>query len=164
MSERDKLRDGDKTNFEQVSEFNKAIGRRVAGDLVSDTVDLQLDLIIEELYELQVAIQEGYLPNIRKELADLLVVTYGLGFILSFDCDADFKAVNDNNMSKLITSDRVKRETHAMYYSLGVDVDFMDVAPHTYVVMSAKDQVVDGKEYPKGKRLKPAGYKPLELT
>lgn len=163
MKQRDKLR-GTKTGFESVSEFNKSIGVRKATDLTDEVVGRQLALITEEYGELIQAIAEGYMPNVRKELADLLVVCYGLGFILNVNCDDDVAAVNTNNMTKLVSDGVAKRLTHKMFHDAGIDVDFVDVSPGKCVVVSGKDQTVDGKFYKKGKRLKPFGYEPLEFA
>jgi NTP pyrophosphatase (non-canonical NTP hydrolase) len=163
MKERDKLR-GNATNFELVSDMNKAYGNRKATDMTDPVVEMQLGLITEEYNELLEAMAEGYMPNVRKELADLLVVCYGLGFILNCNCDDDVSAVNTNNMTKLVSDGVAKRLTHTMYHKAGIDVDFVDVSPGQCVVISGKDQTVDGKFYKKGKRLKPFGYEPLDLS
>jgi len=41
------------------------------------------------------------LPKLAKELADLLVVTYGAGSVFGINMDEVFDAVNESNMSKL---------------------------------------------------------------
>jgi predicted HAD superfamily Cof-like phosphohydrolase len=163
MKQRDKLR-GKPTGFELVSDFNKAVGNRKATDLTDQVIEMQLGLITEEYSELIEAVAEGYMPNVRKELADLLVVCYGLGYLLNVNCDDDVAAVNTNNMTKLVSDAVAKRMTHKMYHDAGIDIDFVDVSPGTCVVISAKDQNVDGKFYKKGKRLKPFGYESLELS
>lgn len=142
------------TNYELICEMQKAFGKRPANDLTCDDVNLQRDLIQEEWEELQIAIQEGYLPEIRKELCDLLVVAYGLGYLLGFDVDKDFKAVHENNMSKLHKSYSDAKVTS--YYYLERDIP-------TYV-----EQVLDFKYFVvkrtrDDKVMKPINYKKLDM-
>ena len=58
-------------------------------------------LILEEFEEFQEAMQSKDLPNMAKELADLLYVVYGTAVSLGIDMEPVFKEVHRSNMSKV---------------------------------------------------------------
>lgn len=102
------LRKGD-TNFERVEDFHFAFNVDINNpDLIHkvDYVRLRINLIEEEVAELKEELwnccQLGKIsPNLLKEIADVLYVTYGLAVGLGLDADAAFKRVHESNMSKL---------------------------------------------------------------
>ncbi|MCB9710942.1 MAG: MazG nucleotide pyrophosphohydrolase domain-containing protein [Nitrospirales bacterium] len=65
------------------------------------TRTLRVRLIQEEFEELQEAMQDKELPDIAKELADLLYVVYGTAVSLGIDMEPVFKEVHRSNMSKV---------------------------------------------------------------
>lgn len=96
------------TNFEMTKEFNKAFGCvRNDSPTIPDsaTIDLGFGLVYEEFNEvcdeLSVEDKDISLPKLAKELADLLVVTYGLADRFGIDMDKVFAEVHRSNMSKL---------------------------------------------------------------
>ncbi len=58
-------------------------------------------LIQEEFEEFQEAMQSKGLPDMAKELADLLYVVYGTAVSLGIDMEPVFKEVHRSNMSKV---------------------------------------------------------------
>jgi predicted HAD superfamily Cof-like phosphohydrolase len=65
------------------------------------TQTLRNSLIQEEFEEFQEAMQSQDLPNMAKELADLLYVVYGTAVSLGIDMEPVFKEVHRSNMSKV---------------------------------------------------------------
>jgi predicted HAD superfamily Cof-like phosphohydrolase len=98
-----------KTNSELVGEFHEAFGvKEPVGATVPDdaTIRLRRSLIAEEKREVEDELfaffdGAGNLANLAKELADLLVVTYGTARTFGIDIDAVFAEVHRSNMSKL---------------------------------------------------------------
>jgi predicted HAD superfamily Cof-like phosphohydrolase len=110
-----------RTNAEKVGEFHKAFGveePKVPTLPSEEVIELRLSLMDEELHEVIDAL--GYyrhtddggheilrdrldrnLADIAKELADLLVVTYGTARAFGIPIDEVFDAVHRSNMSKL---------------------------------------------------------------
>jgi predicted HAD superfamily Cof-like phosphohydrolase len=92
------------TNFDKVAEFMKAFGQEVNTTpqrLDESTEMLRLRLIHEEMLEVKEAIHYEGLPEIAKELCDLLYVVYGMGHSMGIDLNACFNVVHESNMSKL---------------------------------------------------------------
>ena len=92
------------TNFDKVAEFMKAFGQDVNTTpqrLDEPTEMLRLRLIHEEMLEVKEAIHYEGLPEIAKELCDLLYVVYGMGHSMGIDLNACFNVVHESNMSKL---------------------------------------------------------------
>lgn len=92
------------TNFRKVKEFCKVFGHTVNErpqwpDV--DTVRLRISLIREESIETIKALSEEDIPEIAKELADLLYVTYGTAVAFGIDLDKVFNEVHKSNMSKV---------------------------------------------------------------
>ena len=67
------------------------------------TTDLRIALLKEETEELCEALSEGTLSDVRKELCDVLYVTFALAAIYDLDVEADFEVVHQNNMLKFET-------------------------------------------------------------
>jgi len=65
------------------------------------TQTLRTRLIQEEFDELQEAMKTKDLPNIAKELADLLYVVYGTAVSCGIDMEPVFQEVHRSNMSKV---------------------------------------------------------------
>ena len=95
-----------KTNFEKVQEFMEVFGQEVNNKPAwpdSETMELRIDLIEEELGELRNAIidGDGTLIDVADALSDLLYVVYGAGHSFGIDLDKCFEEVHSSNMSKL---------------------------------------------------------------
>lgn len=97
-------RDYRKTNFEMVQEWHDAFGclRNSKPTMFTrEQADLRLKLIEEEFHEVMNAVDDQTLPNLAKELADLLYVVYGMADTMGIPIDLVFEQVHESNMSKL---------------------------------------------------------------
>lgn len=96
-------------NADRISEFHSAFNCEIdQPELISnpDYIKLRIKLIQEETKELTDQLwddcQSGNIsPNLLKEMADVLYVTYGLAVGLGLDVDQAFHRVHISNMSKL---------------------------------------------------------------
>jgi len=89
---------------QMVLEFHKEFDIHVADiPTVPDekTEALRVRLIQEEFAELKEALEEKNLPNIAKELADLLYVVFGTAVSYGIDMEPVFQEVQRSNMSKV---------------------------------------------------------------
>lgn len=89
---------------QMVLEFHKEFDIHVANiPTVPDekTQALRVRLIQEEFDELKEALETKKLPDIAKELADLLYVAYGTAVSYGIDMEPVFKEVQRSNMSKV---------------------------------------------------------------
>ena len=92
------------TNFEKVGLFMKTFGQEVKSkpDFATDKInDLRVNLIVEELDELKVAVKNKDLKETVDALTDILYVTYGAGHAFGVNLDKCFDEVQKSNMSKL---------------------------------------------------------------
>ena len=92
------------TNFEKVGNFMKTFGQEVKEkpSFSSDKINkLRLDLIVEELGELKLAMKNNDLLEVADALTDILYVTYGAGHAFGINLDKCFNEVQNSNMSKL---------------------------------------------------------------
>jgi len=100
------------SNFDRVVEFMKTFGQEVktSPEFPSeDITGLRRDLIIEELTELQEAVDAKDIVEVADALTDLLYVIYGAGAAFGIDLDACFQEVHASNMSKLMPDGTVLR-------------------------------------------------------
>lgn len=111
-----------KTNFEKVSTFNNVAGVATLSNVTPDVVESKKELvnqmfslIDEETKELREAIDNNDVVEIRDALADILYVTYGMGYRLGIDMDKDFDIVHSSNMSKFCTSQEEAEKTVESY-------------------------------------------------
>lgn len=111
-----------KTNFEKVSTFNKVAGVAILSNVTPDVVESKKELvnqmfslIDEETKELREAIDNNDVVEIRDALADILYVTYGMGYRLGIEMDKDFDIVHSSNMSKFCTSEEEAKQTVESY-------------------------------------------------
>lgn len=113
-----------KTNFEKVSTFNKVAGVATLSNVTPDVVESKKELvnqmyslIDEETKELREAIDNNDVVEIRDALADILYVTYGMGYRLGIEMDKDFDIVHSSNMSKFCTTEEEATRTVESYIS-----------------------------------------------
>lgn len=66
----------------------------------SSEMNLRMNLVAEEATELVQAIQDGYLPDIAKEIADVLVVTIGVARCFGISLESVWNLVHESNMAK----------------------------------------------------------------
>lgn len=100
------------TPFEMVKEFHITYGLPVVetpGHPTEDRIQLRKNLISEEYWEYDRAVEKGDLINLAQELADLLYVVYGAALEYGIDLDAVVTEVHRANMSKLDTDGSVLR-------------------------------------------------------
>lgn len=91
-----------KTNYEKVREFHQAMGQPLDQKWERGKLeDLRLDLVHEEFMELMEGSNNRDVPNVLKELSDILYVVYGYAATYGWDIDAAFNRVHQSNMSKL---------------------------------------------------------------
>lgn len=83
-----------------VREFHVAFGLSI-GDTTRTFNELRAKLIREEAEEAAVAVEFEPLPQIAKELADLVIVAYGAALTMGIDLDRAVALVHASNMSKL---------------------------------------------------------------
>lgn len=89
---------------QMVDEFHRQFEIRAESrpTVVDDkTHRLRVRLIDEEFAELREALEQGDLPGIAKELADLLYVVYGTAVSYGIDMAPVFREVHRSNMSKV---------------------------------------------------------------
>lgn len=93
------------TNFEMIKQFHQKFDKnKIPENPIipsKDIVALREKLITEEFKEVIEALNENDINHIAKELADLLVVTYGTGIAYGIDMNYIFRLVHESNMSKL---------------------------------------------------------------
>lgn len=152
------------TNFIDVCNLNHAFKKAQTSKVDTDwsLIEAQFKLIKEEFLELEKAIAERNWEELKDGVGDVLVTTYGLGYIGRFDCDRLMKNIQESNLSKLCTN--VDLEATVRHWeSLGLEVfsEVTEMPGETgvfYVVKSAKDQDAWEKHYPKGKALKNVSF------
>jgi NTP pyrophosphatase (non-canonical NTP hydrolase) len=160
------------SNFTQVCDLNGAFGRPKTNSQEQDYSKLenQFSLVLEEVEELQQAIKDENWTEVKDAIGDILVVTYGMGYVADIDCDKLMANISASNFSKFCTHDEML-ETVAYYSGLGANV----VAEETmigdelkYAVKSAENQsyIEDGveKTVKKGKLLKNINWKVPNLN
>ena len=92
------------TNFNSVKKFMQTFGQDVRSKAAfpdEKIVRLRYDLILEELNELQEAIDQKDIKEVADALTDILYVTYGAGHAFGINLDNCFEEVQLSNMSKL---------------------------------------------------------------
>ena len=92
------------TNFQKVGVFMKTFGQEVKtkSELSNEKINnLRINLIIEELEELKIAIKQKDILEVADALTDILYVTYGAGHAFGINLDRCFDEVQNSNMSKL---------------------------------------------------------------
>lgn len=130
-----------KTNFQKVQEFNRAfdmvcndpktysdsIMNKINSPLYDaykymrpelfrnskNIINLRLNLIIEEVNELNYAVEENDIIEIRDALSDILYVVYGMADVLGIDIDAVFGEL----ISKYNTDDEIKNIANSSNYN-----------------------------------------------
>lgn len=92
------------SNFDKVKEFNrvfKTVYNDTPTTIKGDQRVLKYKLMAEELREVKEAMDAEDLPEIAKELSDLLYVVYGAADAYGIPIDECFAEVHRSNMSKL---------------------------------------------------------------
>lgn len=152
------------TNFEKVTEFNKAFGAIINTkpqpklfDTNLDLVRHRLNLITEEVIELEDAIDDKDLRETVDALADILYVTYGAFNAFGIDGDEAFRLVHESNMTKLCQTEAEAKLSVAYYKT-----DGRYKTPAYRPTPDGKFFVVYDQETTK--ILKSINYSPVDLT
>ena len=110
------------SNYEKVKQFNQSFGVPIPDaprphlfDEEPKTVQLKLDLILEEVQELRDACEQKDPVEVLDALADILYVVYGAGISFGFNMDEAFDRVHRSNMSKLCDTEDQARATVEVY-------------------------------------------------
>lgn len=111
------------SNFTKVCDLNAAFGRTRTNmkERNYDTLLNQFSLVEEEVQELREAIENEDWEEVKDAIGDILVVTYGMGFVADIDCDKLMGNISDSNFSKFCTREEMK-ETIEYYQGLGAEV------------------------------------------
>jgi len=111
-----------KTDFENVTEFNRLFGNKTYDSPRLDifesdpkTVESALALINEEHKELNDATEAKDFKETIDALADLIVVIGGMACRFGINLDKAFEIVHKSNMSKLCTSEEEAQKTVEWY-------------------------------------------------
>ena len=116
--------ENDSSNFEKVVDFNQQFGVLQTKTLVPKTdiirtdpkqVEFCLKLIREECNELEQAVKDDDFVEVVDALTDILYVVYGMGARMGVNMDAAFRAVHENNMSKLCKTEEKAQRSVAEY-------------------------------------------------
>lgn len=147
------------TNFEKVSQLNACIGNEVQY-VIEDWQKLenQVMLIQSEFNELLDGLVNRDITEIRDAIADVLVTTYGLAYLMNVNADEDMDKVHTSNMSKFCIDMAEVDATRQKYADLGIETDVRE-ADRVFAVVSAKEQLDHkGETMPKGKLLKSVNF------
>ena len=130
-----------------------------------DKLNGQIHLIDEEIQEIKDAITDGDWEGLKDGIMDLLVVTYGLGYVTDIDCDKGLREVNRANMSKLCSTQDEVVATTGHYGTLGVECAVQSVGNSLWAIKSTKDQTdTEGNFFPEGKFLKNVNWSTPDLS
>lgn len=100
------------TPFDMVREFHQTYGLPIVdtpGHPSEDRIKLRRELISEEYWEYDRAVNRNDLVNIAQELADIIYVVYGCALEYGIPLDEVFAEIHRANMSKLDTDGSVIR-------------------------------------------------------
>lgn len=92
------LRQFHKLMFIKTGDWRADTGQKFIAN--NPTAILRAELVREEAFELIEALKTGTEKEVRKELCDLLYVTFGTAAVYDFNVDRDFNLVHKNNMLK----------------------------------------------------------------
>ena len=109
------------SNFTKVCELNAAFDRPKTNKEEQDYEKLlnQFALVKEEVEELEQALKDENWQEVKDAIGDILVVTYGMGYVADIDCDQLMNNISDSNFSKFCTREEMI-ETVRYYRSEGV--------------------------------------------
>jgi len=162
--------------FEQVSEMNTAFGNPKGNPALLDAysteeytaawqrLEKQCKNILAEYQELQNALADRNLADVRDALCDINVFSLGAHHLMGIDANEDMAEVVGALYSRFCTDEAHLKATSDHYFAKGVEHYYEGEFPRK-CLKSSKDQgysMVDGQdvwEYPKGKFLKALGYR-----
>ena len=110
------------SNFNKVTKFNLSFGlpayQQPQKEIFTQNkklCKLRLDLILEEVKELQEAMDNHDMIETTDALADILYVVYGAASSFGIDIDKAFDIVHKSNMSKLCVTEEEAKNTVKWY-------------------------------------------------
>ncbi len=111
------------SNFTNVAELNKAFSRPITNkeEQDYDKLENQFSLVVEEVEELTEALKNKDWDEVKDAIGDILVVTYGMGYVADIDCDKLMDNISNANFSKFCTQDEMLK-TVAHYEHMGCQV------------------------------------------
>lgn len=161
------------TNFTKVAELNKAFGRNRTNkdDICWRELNNQLDIIEEEFEELRDAIRfDRDWEEMKDAIGDVLVTTYGLGYVANIDCDKLMDNISNSNFSKFCTEQEAV-DTQEYYTAIGVETILVSTVIDGKNLLavktaSAQEYIENGKTktVPKGKLLKNINWHEPDLN
>jgi phosphoribosyl-ATP pyrophosphohydrolase len=86
---------------DKLTEFHFAFGHPVGKKFEGTDISLPISLITEEYNEFIVACNNDDVPNIKKELIDLIYVCISMCVRYGWDSDVMFNLIHKSNMTKL---------------------------------------------------------------
>jgi phosphoribosyl-ATP pyrophosphohydrolase len=86
---------------DKLTEFHSAFGHPVGKKFEGTDISLPISLITEEYNEFIVACNNDDVPNIKKELIDLIYVCISMCVRYGWDSDTMFNLIHKSNMTKL---------------------------------------------------------------
>lgn len=144
--------------------INAAIGNP-RNDIVDwEVMEKQLTIIRDEFNELIASVQRRNYNELRDGINDARFTVDGAAWRMGIDVDVDFDALMTSQMSKFDTTVEDALISQRTYADKGVVTEWhamklFGTGQDYYVQISAIDQVVAGKNYPKGKFLKSYQFK-----
>ena len=139
--------------IQEIYELNRMIEHAsgIRGD-----INAQWELVKEEYDELKAEIEAGQYEKAKKEICDCIVVLAGLAYKMKFDLNKKLKEINTQNLEKFVATIEEAQETFDYYTDKGLSVAIRPVKKGAVAIISLESQKDDeGREYPKGKLLKP---------
>ena len=136
--------------LEEVVEFNALCGRYDSP--TKEDLLAQAKVVLEEAKEVLEAVNDTP-EHLVKEVADLAVVSIGMIALLNrmgYDVNGAWKAVNANNMQKIIENYNDVCYTKAAYNATTDNVEALQVGANKWVIKDVN-----------GKVRKPIGFVPL---
>jgi predicted HAD superfamily Cof-like phosphohydrolase len=157
------------TNYQKVKEFNECADVDRYNSLSSDEtpeknvftekkdlLKLRMDLIREEMRELEEAVEQKNIVEVRDALADILYVVYGMQDTLGIDGDNDYSIVHNSNMSKFCISEEEATKTVHSYQERYNKGEVPYDSPYTHFLKNQNKWVVKNRST--GKVLKSINY------
>ena len=119
-----------------------------------------MDLIREEMRELEEAVEQKNIVEVRDALADILYVVYGMQDTLGIDGDNDYSIVHNSNMSKFCVSEEEATKTVHSYQERYNKGEVPYDSPYTHFLKNQNKWVVKNRST--GKVLKSINYTPVK--
>ena len=161
------------TNYQKVKEFNECAEvdryNSLSSDETSeknvftekkDLLKLRMDLIREEMKELEEAVEQKDIVEVRDALADILYVVYGMQDTLGIDGDNDYDIVHSSNMSKFCVNEEEAIQTVRSYQERYKKGEVPYDSPYMHFLRKHNKWVV--KNHSTGKVLKSINYTPVK--